>query len=71
MKAQPVPKHVSATMHPSEVVDLIVTLRAAVRELENLPESIPGIIAALEAANTSDLPPESGINLADDSPTSA
>ena len=52
MKVQPVPKHFSMTMHPNEMFDLIVTLRAAVREFANetVPPSIEQMLIDLEGA---------------------
>jgi len=55
--AQPVPRHVAVTMSRDCTFDLIVTLRAAVRDLEGLPESIQqAILPALEASYDGDLP---------------
>ena len=51
MKVQPIPKHFSATLHPNEMFDLIVTLRAAVREFgDTVPESISTMLTDLEGA---------------------
>ncbi len=50
MKAQPIPKHISATFHCGEVFDLVMTLRSAIREFEGVPESIEQIADTLEGA---------------------
>ena len=51
MKVQPIPKHFSLTMHPNEMFDMIVTLRAAVREFgATVPESISTMLIDLEGA---------------------
>lgn len=49
MKATMIPRHVSATMTAAECFDLIYTLRAAVRDFENLPESIEPMLESLTA----------------------
>lgn len=52
-----IPKHVSMTMTTEEAFDLIVTLRATVRDYgDSLPESMAELLEALISAYPTDLP---------------
>lgn len=67
-KAGFVPKHYSLTMHPSEMLDLIVTLRAVEREGFALSREMQEFRATCEAAYQGDLPEPPGEPIHEDAP---
>lgn len=63
-----VPKHYSLTMHASEVLDTIVTLRAVEREGFALSEGMQAFLAQLVEAYQGDLPEPPGTPITEQAP---
>lgn len=65
-KASLIPRHVNLNMEPHEAFDLVMSLRALIREFDNVPDSTPGLLETLEeACGGLDLPPSASAD-ADD-----